>query len=72
LLKSHLPRVRLGQECREIEWLTARIQSQVSAANPALAAAVGVGPAVAAQLLITAGNNPGRSWASAPIAVSPR
>jgi transposase len=44
----------------QIEWLTARIEPQVTAINPALIAAPGVGPVVAVQLLITAGNNPDR------------
>jgi transposase len=44
----------------QIESLTARIQPQVTALNPALMATPGVGPIVAAQLLITAGNNPDR------------
>ena len=44
----------------QIEFLTARIEPQVSAANPALVATKGVGPTVAVQLLITAGNNPDR------------
>jgi transposase len=44
----------------QIDGLTERIGPQIQAANPALAAAVGVGPVVAAQLLITAGNNPDR------------
>jgi transposase len=44
----------LGQQ---IETLTARIDPLVTAANPGLRAAFGVGPTVAAQLLITAGHN---------------
>jgi transposase len=44
----------------QIEWLTARIKPQVIAINPALMATNGVGPTVAVQLLITAGNNPDR------------
>lgn len=44
----------------QIEWLTARIEPQVAAINPALIAAPGVGPVVAVQLLITAGSNPDR------------
>jgi transposase len=48
----------------QIDWLTDRIAPQVAAANPALAAAFGVGPVVAAQLLITAGNNPDRLTSS--------
>jgi transposase len=45
---------------RQIKVLTARIDPVVTAANPALRAAIGVGPYVAAQLLITAGLNPDR------------
>jgi transposase len=45
---------------RQIETLTTRIDSLVSTINPALRAGFGVGPHVAAQLLITAGNNPDR------------
>jgi transposase len=45
---------------RQIETLTARIDPLVTAANPGLRAAIGVGPAVAAQLLITAGHNSDR------------
>jgi transposase len=45
---------------RQIQALTARIDPVVTAANPALRAAIGVGPHVAAQLLITAGLNPDR------------
>lgn len=44
----------------QIETLTARIEPQVTAINPGLMAAIGVGPTVAVQLLITAGNNPDR------------
>jgi transposase len=44
----------------QIEWLTARIEPQVTAMNPALMATNGVRPTVAVQLLITAGNNPDR------------
>ena len=44
----------------QIDVLTARIDPIVTAANPALRAAFGVGPKVAAQLLITAGHNPDR------------
>lgn len=42
---------------RQISMLTAHIDPIVTAANPALRAAIGVGPQVAAQLLITAGLN---------------
>jgi hypothetical protein len=45
---------------RQIETLTDRIDPLVTAANPGLRAVFGVGPAVAAQLLITAGQNPDR------------
>lgn len=44
----------------EIEMLTARIEPQATAINPALMAAPGVGPTVAVQLLITAKNDPDR------------
>lgn len=40
----------------QVETLTARIRPQVTSRNPALIATSGVGPVVAAQLLITAGN----------------
>ena len=52
----------------QIEALTARIDPLVTAANPALRAAFGVGPTVAAQLLITAGNNPDRLISEASFA----
>jgi transposase len=52
----------------QIQTLTARIQPQVTARNPALMATPGVGPAVAAQLLITAGNNPDRLHSEASFA----
>ena len=45
---------------RQIDTLTDRIDPLVTAANPGLRAVFGVGPAVAAQLLITAGANPDR------------
>ncbi|MCE0540859.1 IS110 family transposase [Kineosporia rhizophila] len=48
--------------------LTAAIDEYVSAANPALRAAHGVGPDTAAQLLITAGNNPERLRSEASFA----
>jgi hypothetical protein len=51
---------------RQIEMLTSRIDPVVTAHNPALRAAFGVGPVVAAQLVITAGNNPDR-LASGPL-----
>jgi len=44
----------------QITTLTDRIDPLVTAANPALRAAFGVGPQVAAQLLVTAGLNPNR------------
>lgn len=45
---------------RQIETLTSRMDPVVTAHNPALRAAFGVGPVVATQLVITAGNNPDR------------
>jgi transposase len=45
---------------RQIETLTNRMDPVVTAHNPALRAAFGVGPVVATQLVITAGNNPDR------------
>jgi transposase len=48
--------------------LTAHIDPIVTAANPALRAAIGVGPQVAAQLLITAGLNPDRLTSEASFA----
>jgi transposase len=53
---------------RQISTLTARIDPIVTAANPALRAAIGVGPHVAAQLLITAGLNPDRLTSEASFA----
>ena len=53
---------------RQVQTLTARIDELVSAANPALRAAVGVGPEVAAQLLVTAGSNPDRLTTEASFA----
>lgn len=44
----------------EVDDLTDRLDALVTTANPALRAAYGVGPVVAAQLLITAGANPER------------
>jgi hypothetical protein len=44
----------------QITTLTGRVDPLVTAANPALRAAHGVGPHVAAQLLVTAGLNPHR------------
>jgi hypothetical protein len=48
---------RYRQLSRQIQAATALLDERVSAANPALRAAVGVGPDSAAQLLITAGHN---------------
>lgn len=45
---------------RQVETLKDRIDPLVTTANPGLRAAHGIGPAVAAQLLITAGHNPDR------------
>ncbi|MFL6065509.1 MAG: IS110 family transposase [Friedmanniella sp.] len=53
---------------RHIQTLTARIDQLASAANPALRAAIGVGPEVAAQLLVTAGSNPDRLTGEASFA----
>jgi transposase len=53
---------------RQISMLTAHIDPIVTAANPALRAAIGVGPQVAAQLLITAGLNPDRLTSEASFA----
>lgn len=53
---------------RQITTLTARIDPLVTTLNPALRAAFGVGPDVAAQLLITAGNNPDRLVSEASFA----
>jgi transposase len=53
---------------RQIETLTARIDPLVTSFNPALRAGFGVGPDVAAQLLITAGNNPDRLISEASFA----
>ena len=52
----------------QIKVLTGRIDALVTAANPALRAAVGVGPDTAAQLLITAGHNPQRLGSEASFA----
>jgi transposase len=52
----------------QIKVLTGRIDALVTAANPALRAAVGVGPDTAAQLLITAGHNPQRVGSEASFA----
>ena len=48
---------QLSDEIAELEVLLERL---VTAQNPALAAAKGVGPVTAAQLLVTAGDNPDR------------
>lgn len=53
---------------RQIEALTARIDPLTTTINPALRAAFGVGPDSAAQLLITAGNNPDRLISEASFA----
>jgi transposase len=53
---------------RQIQALTARIDLIVTAANPGLRATPGVGPHVAAQLLITAGLNPDRLTSEASFA----
>jgi transposase len=52
----------------QIGILTGRIDALVTAANPGLRAAVGVGPDTAAQLLITAGHNPQRLGSEASFA----
>lgn len=44
----------------EIQTHTARLAAKTTAANPGLCAIKGVGPVTAAQLLLTAGNNPDR------------
>lgn len=51
------PHRDLGREIADIE---ARMAARVTAANPALLAMKGIGPVISAQLLITAGANPGR------------
>lgn len=52
----------------QTDQLTTRIDPLVSSAHPALRAAHGVGPDTAAQLLITAGNNPDRLTSEASFA----
>ena len=52
----------------EIEDLEQRMRRRATEANPALMAINGVGPAVGAQLLITAGDNPQRLRSSASFA----
>jgi transposase len=52
----------------EITTLDERLTARTTAANPALMAIKGVGPVVAAQLLITAGDNPDRLRSSASFA----
>lgn len=52
----------------EITTLDARLDQLVTAANPALHAIKGVGPAVGSQLLITAGDNPDRLRSEASFA----
>jgi transposase len=53
---------------RQARILIDRINPLVNAVNPALRAAFGVGPVVAGQLLITAGNNPDRLVSEASFA----
>lgn len=55
----------LGQEISDLE---RRMLARATAANPALMAVKGVGPVIAAQLLITAGDNPDRLRSSASFA----
>jgi transposase len=52
----------------EIAFLEQRMHARATAANPALLTVKGVGPVVAAQLLITAGDNPDRLRTSASFA----
>jgi transposase len=52
----------------EIEDLTGQLASLVNAANPALAAAFGFGTVTAAQMLVTAGDNPARLHSEAAFA----
>lgn len=52
----------------QVAALQERLQAQAATANPALLAIKGVGPVVAAQLLITAGDNPDRLRSSASFA----
>lgn len=52
----------------EISALEDRLRTRTTAANPALMAIKGVGPVIAAQLLITAGDNPDRLRSSASFA----
>ena len=52
----------------EITALEEHLQTRTTAANPALLAIKGVGPVIAAQLLITAGDNPDRLRSSASFA----
>jgi transposase len=52
----------------EITALDERLRARTTATNPALMAIKGVGPVVAAQLLITAGDNPQRLRSSASFA----
>jgi transposase len=55
----------LSQEITELEQ---RMRTRATAANPALMAVKGVGPVIATQLLITAGDNPDRLRSSASFA----
>jgi transposase len=59
---------RIGFLAAQEHDLTTRIDAVVTAMNPALRAAYGVGPITAAQLLITAGANPERIGSSAAFA----
>jgi transposase len=52
----------------EITTIQTRLHTRAAAANPALLAIKGVGPVVAAQLLITAGDNPDRLRSSTSFA----
>jgi transposase len=65
-LRSLARRYRdLGAEITELEQ---RMGARATTANPALLAIKGVGPVIAAQLLITAGDNPDRLRSSASFA----
>lgn len=55
----------LGQEAQALQ---DRLRHRVAAANPALLSIKGVGPVIAAQLLITAGDNPDRLRSSSSFA----
>lgn len=60
---------RHRQLCEEIADLEALIAPLVTAINPALLALPGVGPDVAGQLLVTAGQNPERLFSEAAFAM---